>query len=261
MTTTTMSYDVRDKVAYVTFTRPDKMNSLTEAVFADLATVISAVEDDISIRAMVLSGTGRAFSVGLDLELLQRAFAEPAYFTSVIERLGALLLRMEALPVPVIGVANGLARAGGFEILVACDLLIVADDAKIGDNHTNFGVMPGGGSTARLPRKIGDQKAKELILTARWLTGPEAVDYGLALRSVAADALDEAVEDLLVQLRNKSRNCSAAVKRAMAKAADLSLGAAVAVELAEFVRYVTPADSDAQEGFRSSMERRSPSWG
>ena len=255
-----MTYDVTQRVAHVTFNRPDSLNSITEQVLSDLDAVISAVQDDESVRAMVLRGSGRAFCVGLDLELLQRAFSDAGYFASVIRRLGDLLLRLEDLPVPVVGVANGLARAGGMEILLACDMVIVADEARIGDNHTNFGVMPGGGSTARLPRKIGDQRAKELILTARWLTGPEAVDYGVALRSVPETELDDAVEELLAGLRDKSRNCSAAVKRAMARTAVAPIRDAVAAELDEFVRYVCAPGSDAQEGLAASLERRAPNW-
>src|SRR5687768_13796546 len=131
----TVSLTVTDRVATATLNRPDAMNAIDEAVLGGLAAVIERVREDSSIKALIVTGAGDAFCVGLDIGLLGRAFAEPPYFEDVLRRLKDLLRSLESLPVPVIAAVNGLARAGGFELLLACDLVLVANEARIGDNH------------------------------------------------------------------------------------------------------------------------------
>lgn len=243
----------------MTFTRPDQLNSLSQSVMDDLEKVVDTVGRDEGIRVLVIRGSGTAFSVGLDLDLLKRAFREPDYFRAVVRRYHDLLLRLESLDVPVVAVVNGLARAGGFELMLACDFVLVAEEARIGDNHTNFGVMPAGGSTFRLPAKIGDQKAKEVIMTARWLTGREAADYGLALRAMPASGLDQAVAELCASLVDKPRGVHGAVKRAMRLSRGREFADGADTELAEFESYVL-AGVDALEGFTAYVEGRLPNW-
>ncbi|TDB98504.1 enoyl-CoA hydratase/isomerase family protein [Actinomadura sp. 7K534] len=256
----TMSLEVADRVARITFTRPDSLNSLTPQVFDELEAAIDAAEADPDARVLVIGGTGRAFSVGLDLTLLDEAFGDPAVWERVAKRLAALTLRLEGLPMPVIAAVNGLARAGGFELLLACDLVLIADSARIADAHAEFGVIPAGGSTARLPRIVGRQRAREIFLTGRWIPAAEAVELGIALKSVPADELDAAVAELAGRLARQSRACMAAMKRQFAAVEALPLAEAVVPEIEEFVSYTTPSDSDGQEGFRAYRENRPPSW-
>lgn len=255
----TLDLDVTDRVAYVRFTTPARMNSITEQRIADLEQVVARVRSDPNIRALVVTGSGRAFCVGLDLGLLERAFSDMRYFEATIRRLNAVLLDLEALPVATIAAVNGFARAGGFEIALACDLMVIADEARIGDNHTHVGVMPGGGSTQRLPRRIGEQRAKELIWSARWLDGPQAVAYGLALRSVPGAELDGAVEDLLAELRHRPRECLAVVKEAIHAARTLPIAAGIQHEIQAFVSYMG-SQPFAREGYEASRAGRSPDW-
>ena len=246
-------------MGWVRFSRPDQLNSITEPVIAELELVLDRVRADPEIRVLVIRGEGRAFSVGLDLDLLARAFEDPDFFRRVLRRYHQLLLDLEALEVPVIAAVNGLARAGGFELLLACDLVVIAEDARIGDNHTGFGVMPGGGSTFRLPSRIGEQRAKELIFTARWVTAAEAVEIGLALQAVPAGRLDVAVEKLCSELVDKPRGVHGAVKSVMRDIRGLAFSEAVEVELAEFDRYVL-GGTEAREGFHAFREGRDPDW-
>ncbi len=256
----TLEFEVDRRVGTVTLTRPDRLNSISEAVMTDLEDVIDMVEGDPEIRALVIGGSGSAFSVGLDLELLIRAFDDPGFFRAVLFRYHQILLRIEELDTPVVAAVNGLTRAGGFELMLACDLVLVAEEARIGDNHTNFGVMPGGGSTFRLPAKIGDQKARELIMTApRWLGGREAVEYGLALRAVPAERLAEAVAELCSTLVDKPRAVHGAVKRAMRLSRGRSFAEAVDCELAEFESYML-GRPEGREGFAAYVEGRPPTW-
>ncbi|XRQ09577.1 enoyl-CoA hydratase/isomerase family protein [Actinomadura welshii] len=256
----TMSLEVADRVARITFTRPESMNSLTPRVFDELEAAIDAAEADPGVRVLVIGGTGRAFSVGLDLALLDEAFADPAVWERIAKRLAALTLRLESLPMPVIAAVNGLARAGGFELLLACDLVLIADSARIADAHAEFGVIPAGGSTARLPRIVGRQRAREIFLTGRWIPAAEAVELGIALKSVPTAELDAAVTELAGRLARQSRACMAAMKRQFAAVEGLPLSEAVVPEIEEFVSYTTPPDSDGQEGFRAYRENRPPTW-
>jgi enoyl-CoA hydratase/carnithine racemase len=183
-----LDYRVDRRVAYARFNRPKQMNSIDETFLADVAWLIDEIRADDSLRAVVLTGVDRAFSVGLDLPLLQKAFGDHDYFETVLRRLNAFYVALEELPVPVVAAVNGIARAGGYEILLAADLVIVADTARVGDVHAPFGVPPGGGASHRLARRVGEQRAKELIFTGRWMDGPEVASSGLALRSVAASS-------------------------------------------------------------------------
>ena len=250
----------RDNVIYATINQIERLNSITESLLTDLDALITTVELDPSIKALVIRGSGRAFSVGLDQHLLDKAFDDAEYFSSVLERLAGILLRIEELDAPVVAAVNGLARAGGFELILCCDVVIVATSAKVGDAHTAFGVVPGGGSSFRLPRIVGAMRAKEIFFSGRWMNADELVAYGLAIAAVPDDSLDSAVEDCLGWLTDKSRDCLGTVKRQMRLTATAPAAEAIKIEREVFLDYVTPQNSDAQEGFRAYREKRPPRW-
>jgi enoyl-CoA hydratase/carnithine racemase len=254
-----VSLDVTDRIAVATLNRPEAMNGISEQLLDDLENVVARVEDDQTIKALIVTGAGESFCVGLDIGLLGRAFAEPDYFRQTLERLKRLLLDLEALPVPVIAAVNGLARAGGFEMILACDLVFVAEEARIADHHLSFGIMPGGGATQRAPRKLGAQKARELIFTAGWLRGVEAVTYGLALRAFPRERLMEEVLAFAQVFKDRSRPVLAATKTAMAAGAALPLEDALDLEIEHFIRYLT-TEPTASEGYLAFIEKRDPVW-
>jgi enoyl-CoA hydratase/carnithine racemase len=254
-----VDYEVRDRVGYATFNRPKALNAIDEEVLADLTSLLPRVADDPAVKVLVFGGRGEVFSVGLDLDLLRKAFADTAYFRAVLERLKNVLLGIEALPVPVIAAVNGLARAGGFELMLACDLVLIADEARIGDTHLAFGIPPGGGASQRLPRLIGRQRARDLILSGRWITGSGAVAMGLALRSVPRADLSSAVEELVSRFRPLSRPVLGATKALMAETAALPLEEALELEIDRFIRFLD-TEPTAREGFNASVERRDPQW-
>ncbi|TMK22549.1 MAG: enoyl-CoA hydratase/isomerase family protein [Actinobacteria bacterium] len=254
-----VDYEVRDRVGYATLNRPEALNALDEATLGELAALLPRVAADPAVKALVFAGAGRAFSVGLDIDLLRKAFDDTSYFRDVLERLKRLLLDVEALPVPVIAAVNGLTRAGGLELALACDFVLIADEARIGDTHLAYGILPGGGASQRLPRAIGRQDARELILTGRWITGSEAAAIGLALRSVPAATLPDTVEEFAGRFRGLSRACLAATKAAMAEGAALPLSSALDLEIDHFIRYLDE-EPTAREGFDATIERREPRW-
>lgn len=248
-----------DRVAQITLRRPEAMNAIDEAVLEALTDAVETVRDTPDVRAMVITGEGEHFCVGLDLDLLRKAFDDTAYFRSVLERYNDLLFAIEALDVPVVAAVNGTTRAGGFELVLACDIVVIAEEARIGDVHTRFGVVPGGGATQRAPRKLGQQKARELIFTSRWLSGAEAVDYGIALRAVPGERLGDEVDELVGLLTDKSRACIGTVKGLMRDGESLPLREAVDLEIERFVAYLDDHD-DGREGFTAYLEGRPPAW-
>jgi putative hydratase len=259
MSDTPVQSEIRHRVWYSVLNNPSELNGITEQTLADLESVCSSIEASTSCRALVITGVEDVFCVGLHLRVLDRGFKDHAYFKSTLDRYNALLFQLSALPVPVVAAVNGTCRAGGFELMLAADLVIVVDDARIGDVHTPFGVMPGGGSTQRLPRLVGAQRARDIILTGRWLTGVQAAAAGLALRSVPRAELNASVEELVDHFRAGSRSCLAEVKSVMRDGADLELASAVHLETERFMAYLDRSH-DATEGFNAYRERRAPQW-
>jgi enoyl-CoA hydratase/carnithine racemase len=254
-----VDFEIRERIGYATLNRPKALNALDEEVLSDLAALLPRVAADQEVKALVFRGAGEAFSVGLDLDLLERAFSDTGYFRDVLERLQRLLLDIEALPVPAIAAVNGLARAGGLELALACDLILIADEARVGDTHLAYGILPGGGATQRLPRAIGRQRARDLILTGRWIHGPEAAEMGLALRSVPRAGLDAAVEELAARFRTLSRATLGATKAAIVQGESLPLASALDLEIDLFIKYLEE-EPTSREGFQASIERRDPVW-
>lgn len=256
---TSLDFTVRDRVARVTFSTPATLNSISEERLADLQQVVKRVRADESIRALSFTGTGRGFCVGLDLQLLKKAFADISYFESVVRRFNSILCDIEDLPIPSIAAVNGFARAGGFEFALACDFILIADEAKIGDNHAQVGVLPGGGAAQRLPHRVGEQKAKELIFMANWLSGVQAAACGLALRSVPLAKLNEATEEMLEVLSHRPRELSMAIKSALRASRTLERSAGIEFEIRNFVDYMGQLPY-AREGYAASLAKRSPDW-
>jgi len=251
----TLNYEIRDRVAYVTFATPERLNSITEERLRELDTVLDAVESDQTLHAMTITGEGRAFCVGDDLDFLKQAFEDLDFFEKFLRHFNDVLLRIERLEIPVIAVVNGIARAGGFETAISCDLILIADEAQIGDHHTHVGVMPGGGATQRLPRRIGIQAAKDLIWSARWLTGTEAAACGLALKSVPLERLKDETEALLTEYRNKPRAVLSVVKRMIHEGQSLSIEEGIDLEIRTFMEH-TRNEPVVREMFWASMQER-----
>jgi enoyl-CoA hydratase/carnithine racemase len=254
----TLDYTVADRIGTLTFTRPDLLNSLTEGRFSDIEAALDVIEADKGLGALIITGAGKAFCVGLDLDLLDRAFDDLAYFESVVRRLAAIIARIEALEVPTIAAVNGYARAGGFELVLGCDFLIIANEARIGDAHTDSGVVPACVSL-RLKRRVGEQRAKEVLWTARWYKGAEAVAIGLALKSVPLDALLDEAKAFAKSLTDKPQPALAMLKQVLIDGAELGVAAGTELELGRFIAYMSN-EPYGREGYRAFREKRLPAW-
>ena len=243
-------------VATIFLARPNALNALSPELIGDLSGALSVAAADESLKALVLRGEGRAFCAGADLAYFEEAFKDPAHLSGYLQRINNTLFQLENLPIPVIAVVHGFALAGGLELMMACDMVLASEDARIGDQHVNFGLIPGGGSTQRLPRHVGMQRAMELLTTGRWLSGAEAVEWGLALRAVPQDQLDAELEKLLDQIRTKSRPGLGWIKSITSRGKDLPIQDGVALETLAFVQYVATS-THPSEGIQAFKEKRS----
>ena len=248
-----------NRVATIRLNRPDALNAFSPELLTELSSAVADAGNDESMKALVIRGEGRTFCAGADLTYFQETLADPTLLPPFLAQFNDVLHRIETLPFPAIAVVHGFALAGGLELMMACDMTLVAEDARIGDQHVNFGLMPGGGSTQRLPRRVGLQRAMELLTTGKWISGAEAAEWGLALRAVPAERLDEELETILGPLRTKSREGLALIKEVTLRGMSLSMEDGVALESHTFAQYMTTSPHPA-EGIKAFIEKRQPEF-
>ena len=248
-----------DGIATIRLNRPDALNALNSDLLEEFIDAIVDVGGDETIKALVIRGEGRAFCAGADLMFFDSIFDDIARLAPYVKLLNDCFLQLEQLPIPTIARVHGFALAAGLELTLACDMVLAAEDARIGDQHINFGLMPGGGSTQRLPRRIGMQRAIELLTTGRWLSGLEAGEWGLALRAVPMDDLDGEVEKLATSMRGKSRHGLSRIKSIAQQGQSLPLRDGIALESLAFVEYFATS-SHPRQGIQAFKEKRQPKF-
>lgn len=215
-------------VAVVTMNRPEAMNALSSALREELAKAMVAVDADDSIHAVVLTGAGqRAFTAGLDLkELGTQGLSAANAETPQANPVKAI----EQCRKPVIGAINGVAITGGFEVAVACDILIASENARFADTHARVGIMPGWGLSQKLSRLIGISRAKELSLSGNFLDAQTACAWGLVNRVVPAEELLPAAKKLAADIASADPGMIQAYKRLIDDGYAVPFGEAMALE-------------------------------
>lgn len=214
-----------DAVRTLTLSRPEALNALTPDLLGELADALQAAADDDAVRVVVLTGEGRAFSAGVDLKALGEAGVDGGDVSSALNdparRATSLLSQM---PKVTIAKVNGFCFTGALELALACDLMVVAEEAKLGDTHAKFGLRPTWGMSARLIRVVGVARARELSYTARTFLGTEAAAMGMAIRSVPLAELDAAVAELAAAIVENSPDSIAVYKDLYRNQQDSGLG-------------------------------------
>lgn len=217
-------------VAVVRLNRPEAMNALSAALRAQLAEAMLAVDADDGVRAVVLTGAGdRAFTAGLDLKELG---ADTSHLGAANAQDAARnpVRAVEQCCKPVIGAINGVAITGGFELALACDVLIASHNARFADTHARVGIMPGWGLSQKLSRMIGVARAKELSLTGNFIGADQALAWGLVNRVVPADALLPTAIALAHDMAGIDPRMATAYKRLIDDGYGLALSEALALE-------------------------------
>ena len=235
-------------VAVVTMNRPEAMNALSRGLRAELAAAFETLDADDAIRAVVLTGAGtRAFTAGLDLkELGQEGLGAANAQAPAANPVKAI----EQCRKPVIGAINGVAITGGFEVALACDILIASENARFADTHTRVGIMPGWGLSQKLSRMIGISRAKELSLSGNFLDARSACDWGLVNRVVSADELLPAAKKLAADIASADPGMIQAYKALIDDGFALPFGEAMALE------HRTSSSRNAKVGAGEVEERR-----
>ncbi|MDR5734334.1 enoyl-CoA hydratase/isomerase family protein [Caballeronia sp. LZ025] len=243
-------------VGWLTMDRPAAMNSLNREMAAGLTAQLKAWRNDDAVRVVVLTGNGRAFCAGADLiEAAEPPHPDKREFLELIVEFFDTL---RAFPKPVIAAVNGLALAGGLEVVMACDVVLAAESARLGDAHSNFGVFPGAGGAAILPRKVPPNVARYLLFTGDSMTAAELKGYGLVNEVLADGELKPRAQALADKFAKKSPLVLARMKRVASEAPDKSAADALRHELLELRDH--QRSYDVQEGLRAFAEKREPQF-
>lgn len=250
-----------DCAALITLNRPETLNAMDWDMIRELDALLDRIALDSSVRALLITGAGRAFSAGGDLKKYIQLQRDPIAFPQFVGDLHRVFGRLRLLPMPAVALVNGVTAAGGLELLINCDFALAASSAKIGDGHLNFGQMGGGGVLTLLPRIIGLPRACELIYSGRFLSAPEAADWGLVNRVVEDAELLNAGLELAAGMARKSplgmRNAKEVMNSIWLEGQ--SVGSGLRWELDRNAVYCLTS-RDAPEGLQAFSEKRTPKY-
>lgn len=256
MTYKTIKYDVSDGVGVITFNRPDVLNALSPEVVQEFNSAVGRVQADDGVRVLVLTGAGRAFVAGADINVLEAL--DPLGAKQFAQAGQWALFALEAMDIPVIACVNGFALGGGCEIAMACDFIYAGEIAKFGQPEINLGLIPGFGGTQRLCRLVGRARAKELCMTGRMLSAAEAFEMGLVARVFPDETLWDDTMAEAKKIAQKGAVSLRAVKHVIDNGFDVDLRNGCALEVEAFS--VCFASEDHKEGTRAFLEKRAPAF-
>ncbi len=225
--------DTADGVTTITLHRPEALNAITPEMLESLDVALRAADEDPGVRVVVLTGTGRAFSAGVDLKALgDRRLTDGVVGDILDVPARNVTRRLSTMGTVSVAKVNGHCFTGALELALACDLMVTADEAKLGDTHAKFGLRPTWGMSQRLPQAVGRARARELSMTARVFTGAEAAAMGMACRSVPAVELDDVVAELTSAIVANSAGSLAAYKDLYAASEQMGVADGLAYEAA-----------------------------
>jgi enoyl-CoA hydratase len=246
----TIQAHLENNIGIITLDRPKALNAINWELLTQLEKKLEQWQTE-SLRALIITGAGKAFAAGADIKQMSSFGAVDAHaFASAGQR---ILRKIEHFPAPTIAAVNGFALGGGCELAMCCDIILAGAKAKFGQPEVNLGVIPGFGGTQRLVRRVGRQAALELMMTGRIVGAGEAVQLGIALREAEGDVLEEA-KALANNIAKKGPVAVRYVKQAVDATDRLDLDAGLAMEASLFG--LCFASSDQKEGMQAFMEKR-----
>jgi enoyl-CoA hydratase/carnithine racemase len=204
-----IALEMRESVAILRFDRPDQMNAMTGGMVEEIVAALDAIGKNLDCHALVLCGSGGNFMAGADIKDYARQTAQA--FQDFQDSAARIYPTLEGMAIPVIAAVEGYALGGGFEIALACDLIVAHPAANLGLPEVKLGLVPGGGGTQRLARKIGPNRAADILLTGRFIAATELQQWGVVNR-VAENVLDEAIT-LAQQIAKYPAGAVANIKR------------------------------------------------
>jgi len=249
----TLLREASDGVLTLTLNRPDALNSFTVEMKEALLAALKDAARDKEVRAIVLTGAGRAFSAGQDLK--ERQGPDVADLgTELRLRYNPIILAMRRLEKPIVAAVNGVAAGAGISVAMACDIILAADNATFIEAFTRVGLVPDTGSTWFLPRLVGQAKAAEMMFTAEPLDATTAASLGLVNRVVRADKLADEAHALAAKLAQSAPIALALTKRALNRSFEMNLEQALDYEAQ--LQSVAGRSADHKEGVAAFVEKR-----
>ncbi len=249
----------RGPIAIVTLNRPAAMNALNKALRTAIATTFDDLEADPAIRVAILTGAGKAFCAGLDLKELgsdASLVGGDGSRSGATEKGANPAASIGRFSGPVIGAINGVAITGGFELAIACDVLICSSNARFADTHARVGILPGWGLSQKLSRTIGLYRAKELSLTGNFLSADQAADWGLVNRVVAPEALLDVSLAMANDMLGLVPDTLIAYKKLIDDGYEASFGEAMQIEHRTFLQGNTHVKASDVEARREAIRQR-----
>jgi enoyl-CoA hydratase len=241
-------------VATVTLNRPRQLNALSDELMRAVVSALVELDSDRDVRAIILTGSDRAFAAGADIKQLACSTTMEFAFAERVEQWD----RLRRLATPLIAAVSGHCLGGGCELAMACDLIIASETASFGQPETGVGIIPGAGGTQRLVRAIGKAKAMDMILTGRRLGAREAERAGLVARVVTREMLVREAQDAGNQIAQRAPIAQRLAREAVDRAADMALSDGLAFERKSL--YLAFASADAHEGLTAFIDGREPQW-
>jgi enoyl-CoA hydratase len=250
----TVLVEREEPIAVVRLNRPEQRNALSNQLMNELVGALENLDEDETIRCVVLTGDEKAFAAGADIKELSDATHFELYFGGRIDKWDAI----RKIRTPIVAAVSGYCLGGGCELAMACDLIIASETAQFGQPETNLGVLPGAGGTQRLTRAIGKSKAMDVILTGRFLDAREAEQAGLVARVAASDNWLEEAKGVAQAIAAKSPVGIRLAKEAVNQAFETTLAAGLDAERKAF--HLALSSEDAQEGLQAFLEKRDPEF-
>ncbi|WP_417258417.1 enoyl-CoA hydratase [Celeribacter sp.] len=255
MAYSTIKSETKNSIALIRLDRPDALNALNSELLGELATALAAADKDPKVRAIVITGSDKAFAAGADIkEMSKKSFADMALTDFFASEANAITATRK----PVIAAVAGYALGGGCELAMMCDFIIAADTAKFGQPEINLGIMAGLGGTQRLTRFVGKSKAMEMHLTGRFMDAEEAERSGLVSRVVPAARLIEDALETAGKIAEKSQIAVMAAKEAVNRAYETTMAEGLLFERRSF--HALFATDDQCEGMDAFLEKRAPQF-
>ncbi|WP_026500058.1 enoyl-CoA hydratase-related protein [Caldibacillus debilis] len=249
--------DIQNQIAVVTLNRPETLNALNFGMLEELERTVERLRYDRNVRIVIFTGAGeKAFSAGADLK--ERKNLTDDEVRRNVNKTRTLFQRISELPKPTIAAVNGYAFGGGFELMLACDLRIAAKTAVMGLTETSLAIIPGAGGTQRLPRLIGEARAKELIFAARKITAEEAYLYGILNKIAELDELMAVCFQLAGEILQNGPLAVQQAKMAIRLGMDVDLKTGLAIEEEAYEKVL--ATKDRIEALRAFAEKRKPNF-
>ncbi|MGG3433721.1 enoyl-CoA hydratase-related protein [Heyndrickxia coagulans] len=251
----TVDFTVKNHVGWLTLNRPDKLNAFNETMNREIIDVLTSAEQDPHIRALVLTGAGRAFCSGEDLGSL----SEQADHGEIIrKRYIPMVKKIAAFEKPLIAAVNGPAAGAGFSLCLACDFRIASEQATFVNAFIHIGLVPDSGNLYLLPRIAGYAKALELSCLGEKISAPEAMDYGLLTKVVPACHLEQETQHFAERLAAMPTKAIGLVKRYMQKSFESTLDEMLENEA--YAQRIAGQTADHKEGVRAFFEKRKPEY-